>query len=126
MFIFWVLPSKNFQKGANHTRLPVVSVNNIREETNNWKHIKHGFTEITEPFNIVIIAKKVWSIKILFILNKIIDYSIELIFINSAVFLSPRKFNSSFTNKSKIFFVFFRNFWVKWKHHTNINIFISC
>ena len=84
-------------------------MNDVREEVYNWENIKNGFAEKAESFNIVWISKKVFSFKILLVINEIIGYSIKFIFINSTIFFSPRKLNGSFTNKFESFSIFFRN-----------------
>ena len=66
-----------------------MSVNDVWIETDDREHIENSFRKETKTFNVVIIAKQFFSIKISFVVNEIVGYVVFFILIDSAIFLTP-------------------------------------
>ena len=66
--------------GHNRPDAPVMTVNDIRTETDQRKHGQYRFVEKREFFNIIAhISIRYETVKILLIINEIIGHSIQFI-----------------------------------------------
>ena len=107
----------------DQSRLPVVTVNDIRSETDQRQCRQHGFIKESELFNILInLPIRFITTEIKFIVQKIKDHTVVLHLKHSDILLAPRQFQIKMSQILHLIFIFFRNCGIFRNHNPDIKL----
>ena len=102
--------------------LPVMTVKHIRIEINVGDGLQHCAAEINKAFTVIIIAIQVRTVKIIFIVKKIVGNAVHFILLYTHILVAQTNLDVEDVNKLKIFFIFFGNTGVFWKNNADIGL----
>ena len=77
------------EKHIHESRVPVVSVNDIRPKIHRLQEVEHRSAEEGETLRVVIVAVKPFAIEIFLIVDEVIRHAVELVLVKADVFLAP-------------------------------------
>ena len=109
-----------FQENRNKSGMPIVCIDDIGEEVDSRQAIQNGTAEKWKSLRVVVVAINAVTIKIFNVVNEIVNYSVQLIFINADKFCTPRNGNFSVVNMFHLVSYFFRNFAEFRENHSDI------
>ena len=89
IFVEIVMVEIFLQEDAQHTRMPVVAVNDVGLEADARQHRQHGAAEIGEPFVVVGIAVQAVALEVPFIVDEIYLDAVHIDFVDAVVQLTP-------------------------------------
>ena len=93
---------------------------NVRHEADVREHVKYRLTKISVAFTVIIASVQRWAGEIIFVVDKIIGYTVFDIRPHTAVKRSPPKRDREFGAQGHFVLVFFGNGTVHRQNYTHI------
>ena len=97
-------------------RLPVVAVDNIRLKVEVRQHFKHGTGEKRKALGIVVMAVKPMALKIILVVNQVINHVARVCFKHTAVLPAPCHRNGKARDELHVFTQFLRDILIQRKN----------